>query len=100
MEYDCGLPSGFINDAYYLIDNKRLLLKNIRRQLGVEEVEHFGVYTSHHAIVRRYRERFCDHYLPASIDARPIVNELRENAERLCNQLRSEDRQQEASILN
>ena len=93
-------PPELISEAYYLVDNRRLLLKNNRRLSGHEKTEHFGVYTTHHAIVRRYKERFSERYMRSSSDARIYIDRLRKTADRLCRQLRAEDRARHATLLN
>jgi hypothetical protein len=44
---------GFVDEAFYLVDGRRLLLKNTRGLARAERGRHFGVYTTKHPIVRR-----------------------------------------------
>lgn len=91
-------PDGFIDEAFYVVDGKRLLLKNLKSPS--QERTDFGTYTSHGEIVRRYTKRFHEKYMPASTDARPIIDRLREKADNLHATLQAENRKNEAEIFH
>jgi hypothetical protein len=82
-QYDIDLrllPRDTLKDAFYIIDGKRLLLKNTRGDARGDCPPHFGVYTSQHQIVRRYLERYHSVYMALSKPASETVAFLRQMA--------------------
>lgn len=93
------MPDVGISDAFYIVDGKRLLLKNTRGDSRSGRSPHFGVYTSQHQIVRRYLDRFQSSYLPASLSARDTVADLRIHADDLHAKLIAKGRREEAAVF-
>ena len=93
------VPESLIADAFYLVDKKHLLLKNLKSH-SPRGNTHFGTYTSHNAIVRRYKKRFHEHYMPASTDARLTIERLREKAEHQRAFLQTQSRRREADLFS
>jgi hypothetical protein len=74
------LQQDSIEDAFYIVDGKRILLKNLKDQARDGRPEHFGVYTSKQPIVRRFKAKFEGKYMPASVGAQAVVSRLHEHA--------------------
>jgi len=92
-------PPGLIQEGYYVIDKRRLMLKNARGMERDDRGRHFGVYTSNGPIVKRYMDRFSDRYLPASVGARPAVERLRQHAEQIRKQLLADGNAEGAEVF-
>lgn len=93
------VPAALLQDAFYVVDGKRLLLKNTRAAARGGRSPPFGVYTSQHQIVRRYVDRFRSSYLPASKSAADTVAHLRAQADELHAKLLVGGRKHEADIF-
>lgn len=89
----------YLVDAFYIIDGKRLLLKNVRGQARDGRPPHFGVYTSQHQIVRRHIARYESEYLPRSVSAGAVVERLRIEAMARHDALVADGRDDEASVF-
>lgn len=89
-----------IEDAFYIVDGKRLLLKNLDGRSRDGRPAHFGVYTSKHPIVRRFKAKFDDVYMPGSVPAGPVVSRLREHAGRVRKDLASRHGDREMSAFD
>jgi len=88
-----------ITDAFYIIDSKRLLLKNIRGESRGGRPPHFGVFTSQHQIVRRFLARYQSEYFERSKSAVSVVAQLRAEAGARHDALIAADRQNEADVF-
>jgi hypothetical protein len=86
-------------DAFYIIDGKRLLLKNIRGQARDGRPPHFGVYTSQNQIVRRHIARYDSDYLARSVSAGNVVERLRVEAMARHDALVANGRHDEADVF-
>lgn len=85
-------------DAFYIIDGKRLLLKNTRGESRDGRPPHFGVFTSQHQIVRRFLARYQADYLERSKSAASMVARLRGEATARRDALIAANRQDEADV--
>ena len=90
---------GIVNESYYVIDNKRLLVKNARGVERADRGQHFGVYTSKRPIVRRYAARYSARYLPASDSARSTIERLRQHVERVKRNLLADGRSKNSEVF-
>jgi hypothetical protein len=65
-----------IRDAFYVIDGKYVLLKNLRELLNQRGDRPFGRLTTHDRIVKRYIMKFNEHYYPRSVSASAAIKNL------------------------
>ncbi len=103
QEYNINLrllPPEYTREAFYLIDNKRLLVKNQRPDVNEHRGEVFGVYTTKPPIVRRFKDRFDKNYMPVSVGAGATIESLRAHADHTRKLLLESGQARDASIFD